>query len=356
MEYTDKTVDIRPGEELDVTRLDAFLRDSLPGMDGPLSIRQFPGGHSNLTYLVTIGEKEIVLRRPPFGTKAKSAHDMGREYKILSALQPVFTYVPQPLAFTEDESVIGCPFYVMERIRGIILRQKIPEGIGLTPQKMHRLFKRMVELQFELHSLDYEKIGLGDFGKPEGYVERQVNGWSQRYRNARTPDVPDWEGVMAWLAGHMPPDSDKPGIIHNDFKFDNLVLDKDDPTKIIGILDWEMATVGDPLMDLGCTLGYWVERDDLPEAQMMAIMPTNVDGAMTRKEVVAYYEELSDWPIEHFEFYYCFGLFKLAVILQQIYYRYYHGQTSDKRFKTFSFAVHILEKTAQGVISTPSTQ
>ncbi|RLC11772.1 MAG: phosphotransferase family protein [Deltaproteobacteria bacterium] len=356
MDYTDKAVDIRPGEDLDAARLESFLKDTIPGLDGLLAIRQFPGGHSNLTYLLTIGEEEMVLRRPPFGTKAKSAHDMGREYKILSALQPVFPYVPRPLAYTEDESVMGCPFYVMERISGIILRKDIPEGLKLNPPQVRRLFEQMLEMQFKLHSLDYKKIGLGDFGKPEGYAERQVTGWSRRYRNARTPDAPGFEAVMEWLAARTPPDSDSPGIIHNDFKFDNLVLDKNDPLKIIGVLDWEMATIGDPLMDLGNTLGYWVEKNDPPEAQIMCSMPTNVEGAMTRKEVAAYYGKLSGRAIEHFDFYYCFGLFRLAVIAQQIYYRYYHGQTKDKRFKGLIFIVQLLEKTAAGVISASEHQ
>ncbi|GBC59207.1 aminoglycoside phosphotransferase [Desulfonema ishimotonii] len=350
MEYTDRATDIRPGEELDAARLEAFLKDSVSGLEGNLAVRQFPSGHSNLTYLVTVGETEMVLRRPPFGTKAKSAHDMGREYKILSALQPVFPYVPKPLAYTEDDAVMGCPFYVMERINGIILRKDIPAGMNLEPSQVRRLFERLAEVQFELHSLDYKKIGLGDFGKPEGYVERQVSGWSRRYRNARTPDAPDCEAVMEWLAAHMPPDSDRPGIIHNDFKFDNVVLAKDAPLKIIGVLDWEMATVGDPLMDLGSTLGYWVEKDDPPEAQLMRTLPTDADGAMTRKEMVACYEKLSGRAIDHFDFYHCFGLFRLAVIAQQIYYRYYHGQTSDERFKMLVFGVRMLEKAALRVI------
>jgi len=347
MDYTDKATGIRPGEELHTGRLEAFLKENVSSLQGHLTVQQFPSGHSNLTYLIRMGNREMVLRRPPFGTKAKTAHDMGREYKILKALKPVFSYVPEPLAYTEDPSVMGCPFYVMERIDGIILRKEMPEGLNLSPDKVRHLFQRHVEIQFELHSLDYKKIGLENFGKPRGYVERQVKGWSKRYRNARTPDAPDFEKVMTWLAENMPRDSSFIGIIHNDFKFDNLILDPNDPLSIIGILDWEMATVGDPIMDLGCTLGYWVEKNDAPQFQLMRTLPTHVEGAMTRKEVVACYEKVSGRAIENMNFYYCFGLFRLAGIAQQIYYRFYHGQTEDERFKMMIFAVQLLAKAAE---------
>jgi aminoglycoside phosphotransferase (APT) family kinase protein len=347
MDYTDKATGIRPGEELHTGRLEAFLKGNVSGLQGPLSVQQFPSGHSNLTYLIRMGDREMVLRRPPFGTKAKTAHDMGREHRILKALKPVFSYVPEPLAYTEDPSVMGCPFYVMERIDGIILRKEMPKGLNLSPDKVRRLFQRHVEVHFELHSLDYKKIGLENFGKPRGYVKRQVNGWSKRYRNARTPDAPDFEKVMTWLAENMPRDSSFTGIIHNDFKFDNLVLAPNDPLSIIGILDWEMATVGDPIMDLGCTLGYWVEKNDPPQLQLMRTLPTHVEGAMTRKEVVACYEKVSGRTIENMDFYYCFGLFRLAGIAQQIYYRFYHGQTKDERFKMFIFVVQLLAKAAE---------
>ncbi|MDM8517887.1 phosphotransferase family protein [Desulfobacterales bacterium HSG16] len=350
MELLDKAVDIRQGETLETNRLETFLKDSIPELKGSLTLSQFPSGHSNLTYLAVIGDRQLVLRRPPFGTIAKTAHDMAREYKILSALKPVFPYVPDPLVYTDDPSIMEVPFYVMERIEGIILRKELPKGLDLTPSQIRSLFERMVEVQYELHSLDYDKIGLDDFGKPKGYVERQVSGWSKRYRNARTPDAPDFEKVMEWLAANQPPDSDQPGIIHNDFKFDNVILDQNDPMKIIGILDWEMATLGDPVMDLGCSLGYWVEKNDPAEVHMMRTMPTHVEGALTRREMVAHYEKISGRSIDHFDFYYCFGLFRLAVIAQQIYYRYYHGQTKDERFKMMIFGVQILEKAAVKLI------
>jgi aminoglycoside phosphotransferase (APT) family kinase protein len=350
MDYRDKAQDISEGEGPDPTGVAAFLRGSFPDLKGNITIRRFPSGYSNLTYLLTIGDTELVLRRPPFGTKAKTAHDMGREYGILKALHQVFPYCPRPLAYTEDTTIIGCPFYVMERMRGIILRRDLPPGLVIKPAQMKKLCEKLLDVHFELHSIDFKAVGLANFGKPEGYVRRQVEGWSQRYRAARTDDAPDSEEVMAWISNKMPPDTDSPGIIHNDYKLDNLVLDEHDPTKIIGVLDWEMATIGDPLMDLGNSLAYWIQRDDPPEVQAISTVPTNLEGAPSRKEMLQRYFDKSGRPVDNFDFYYCFGLFRLAVIAQQIYYRYYHGQTKDERFKTLIFAVQVLEKAAREVM------
>ncbi len=349
MNMMDKPAKPRQGEELDLPAVEAFLKDHIEGLSGSLEVGQFPSGYSNLTYLIKVGEKEMVLRRPPFGKKAKSAHDMGREYRILSALHPVFP-CPKPLAYTEDESIMGCPFYVMDRIPGIILRKDLPEGLNLPPAQARRLCENMIDLHHRLHSLDYKALGIQSFGRPEGYVRRQVEGWSRRYRDARTPDVPDFEPVMAWLDEHQPADFDQPAIIHGDYKFDNLVLNPDNPLEIIGILDWEMATLGDPLMDLGSSMGYWINRDDPEEFQLMRMLPTNAEGMMTRRELVDRYARISGRKIDNFDFYYCFGLFRLAVIAQQIYYRFYHKQTSDKRFAQLVFAVILLEKGARQVM------
>jgi len=350
MDLTDKPREIREGEELDAAKVSAFLKDSIQDLTGDLTIRQFPSGFSNLTYLIAMGDTELVLRRPPLGTKAKTAHDMGREYNILKALWPVFPYCPKPLAYTEDTSIIGCPFYVMERLRGIIVRKNLPEGLSFTPDEARHLCKRLLDVHLELHSIDYKKIGLESFGKPEGYVERQITGWSKRYRRALTDDAPGSEDVMGWLAEKMPRDDDRPGIVHGDFRFDNVVLDEEDPMKIIGVLDWELATIGDPLMDLGSSLAYWVQNDDSPEMQLMRMMPSNMDGALTRDEIVKHYAEQAGRTIENYDFYYCFGLFRLAVIAQQIYYRYYHGQTKDDRFKILIYGVQALVKAARGII------
>jgi aminoglycoside phosphotransferase (APT) family kinase protein len=346
MGVIDSPTRVRRGEEIDLSVVETFLKDTIPGLEGELVVEQFPSGYSNLTYLIKVGGTELVLRRPPFGRKAKTAHDMGREYRILKALHPVFPYCPRPLAYTEDTSVMGCPFYVMERIRGIILRKDLPRGLDFSPSQMRRLCENLLDVQLELHSVDYKAAGLTDFGKPEGYVGRQVQGWSERFRAAWTPDAPTFERVMQWLHDRMPPDSLKPALIHNDYKFDNVVLDPDDPLKIIGVLDWEMATVGDPLMDLGSSLGYWVQADDPEDLQAARMAPTNLPGALTRRELVERYASRAGIAIDNFDFYLCFGFFRLAVIAQQIYYRFYHGQTSDERFRMLIFAVHILEKAA----------
>jgi len=351
MDLIDRPGAVRNGEELDLVAVEAFLKNHIPDLDGPLRLEQFPRGASNLTYLVACGHRRMVLRRPPIGTKAATAHDMGREYKVLSALCDHWPYAPRPLAYCPDTSVIGAPFYVMERIEGIILRKDLPPGILSEPSQLRRLYERFVEVLNALHSVDYARIGLADLGKPEGYVTRQVQGWIRRYRAARTPDVPDFESVMGWLQEKMPPESQKAGIIHNDFKFDNIVLDPKDPLNIIGVLDWEMSTLGDPLMDLGSTLGYWVEKDDPPERHLMRTMPTHLDGALTRREFVELYGRLSGIRMDRFDFYYCFGLFRLAVIVQQIYYRYYHGQTRDERFARYAFGIPVLERAAEQVIA-----
>lgn len=345
----DAAGEVRTGEELDAAKVLEFIGGSLPHISGEITVRQFPGGFSNLTYLVCIGGHELILRRPPFGRKATGAHDMGREYRVLTALKPVFPYCPSPLVYSEDESIIGAPFYLMEKITGVILRKDLPAEMDFTPLQARALSENLIDTLCRLHAVDFTAAGLDSLGKGDGYVSRQVAGWGRRYADARTDDAPAFEGVIRWLNDKLPAHSPAPAIIHNDYKFDNTVLDQADSTKIIGLLDWEMTTIGDPLMDLGSSLAYWVEKDDPPELQAIRTMPTNVAGMLTRKEQVALYGERSGIAIDNFDYYYCFGLFRLAVIAQQIYYRYYHGQTKDPRFKSLILAVHILEKTAMGV-------
>lgn len=350
-DYIDTPREIREGEEMDIPRLETFLKDQIKALSSPIEIKQFPSGFSNLTYQITAGDRQFILRRPPFGTKAKTAHDMGREFSILNSLYTVFPYCPEPYLYTEDESVIGAPFYVMEKLSGIILRKNLPAGLNFTPAQAEVLSQNYLDIQHQLHSIDYQSIGLGDFGKPEGYVKRQIDGWSKRYRNAKTEDAPDFETVMSWLKTNQPDDCEKPGIIHNDYKLDNVVLDPDEPTKIIGVLDWEMTTIGDPLMDLGSSLAYWVQKSDSEEMQAIRSLPTNIDGFLTREALVERYLEKADLTIDSFDFYLVFGMFRLAGIAQQIYYRYFHGQTRDKRFAMLIFAVQILEKEAMKIIS-----
>ncbi len=344
--WIDRTGPERAGEALDRDRLFPYLRREL-GLadDTSFEIQQFPGGHSNLTYLVRAGERELVLRRPPFGSKVKTAHDMGREHHILSHLAPRFPLAPRPLLRCDDPEVLGAPIYVMERIVGVILRRRLPPGLALDPAAAARLADAFVDTLVRLHALDLAEHGLGDLGRPEGYVERQVRGWAERYQAARTDEIPAIERVITWLSGHIPT-SPPPTLLHNDFKYDNLVLDPSDITRVIGILDWEMATQGDPLMDLGTALCYWTEAQDPPELQAFAFGPTAVQGSPTRREVAAAYAAKSGRDLEDVVFYYCFGLFKTAVVAQQIYYRFARGLTQDPRFAIMLPAVKALAEQA----------
>jgi aminoglycoside phosphotransferase (APT) family kinase protein len=341
-EAVDGARPVRDGEEVDASALERFFAAHVPELSGqPIQVLQFPGGHSNLTYLLKVGERELVMRRPPFGTKVKSAHDMGREYRILSALNPHYPLAPKPVAYSEDPSVMGAPFYLMERLRGVILRKDLPPELGLDAKRFRKLCEGLVDALADLHALDYRALGLDGLGKPEGYVQRQVQGWTERYFGSQTDDVPVIEHVARWLEANRPPDSGAT-LIHNDFKFDNVVLDPDDPQRIAGILDWEMSTIGDPLMDLGTFTSYWVEAGDDPMLQFLRGGPSHEAGALTRSELVDRYRERSGREVAKPEFYYVFGLFKTAVVIQQIYYRYRKGLTKDERFSVFNLGVQAL--------------
>ncbi len=337
----DQPTAVRAGEELDVAKLEAYLAAQLPDAAGPLVVEQFPSGYSNLTYLLRLGDQELVLRRPPFGNRVKSAHDMGREFRVLSQLQGHYDLAPNPLVYCEDEQVLGAPFYVMQRCRGIILRSPQKMDITLDPPTLQELGQSFVENLAALHAVDFEAAGLGDLGKPQGFIERQVGGWTKRYRQARTDDIPEMETIAAWLENNRPAESGA-SLIHNDYKFDNLVLDENDPTRVIAVLDWEMCTLGDPLMDLGVSLSYWVHDDDEPALKSFITGPTNFAGNLTRGEIAARYSEITGRDTSGILFHYCFGLFKLAVIVQQIYYRYAEGHTQDPRFADLNHVVRSL--------------
>ena len=328
-------------EQLAMDRLTPYLQRALDMPDAPVSVQQFPGGHSNLTYLVRIGERELVLRRPPFGAQIKTAHDMDREFTILSRLAPIYPRAPRPVLLGDDESVLGARFYVMERVPGVILRSRLPAGLELGPDLARRLSAAAVETLAELHAIDIDAAGLSALGHPDGYVRRQVEGWTRRYAAARTDDIPAMDHVAAWLAANLPT-SGKPTLLHNDFKYDNLVLDPDDLTRVRGVLDWEMATVGDPLMDLGTALCYWVEADDAPELRAFAFGPTAVPGSYTRREFAEHYARITGHSSEHLDFYAAFGLYKTAVVAQQIYLRFVRGHTQDPRFALMIAGVRAL--------------
>jgi aminoglycoside phosphotransferase (APT) family kinase protein len=340
-DFRDHPSTVRPGEELNLSALEPFLLSRLPGATGPLAVEQFPSGHSNLTYLVRLGNREMVLRRPPFGSKVKSAHDMGREYRVLAKLHSAYPPAPEVLLYCNDLAILGAPFYVMRPIRGVIIRKSLPAGLEFTEETARRLSESFADNLARLHSLDYSAIGLADLGKPQGYLERQVRGWIERYHGSRTHDLTEVERISSWLTAHMPSSSEA-SLIHNDYKYDNVVLDPADIAKIIGVLDWEMSTIGDPLSDLGTALAYWVDPGDPEELQKIRWSPTNVGGSLTRAQFVERYAQATGRDVSHMPFYLTFARFKVAVIVQQIYYRYHQGLTKDLRFASMSEVVKIL--------------
>ena len=342
---------VRDEDAFDVSAVDAWLRPQVPDLTGPPEVRQFSGGASNLTYLLRYPERDLILRRPPPGTKAASAHDMAREYRVQDALKPVFPYVPEMVALCQDQAVLGSDFYVMERVPGTILRKDIPPQLDLDAAATRRLCESVIDRLVDLHRVDPAAAGLTDLGKGPGYVARQVEGWSRRYRAAKTWNVPSFDKVMRWLDANQPGDVGA-CVIHNDFRLDNVVLGPDDPQRIDGILDWEMATIGDPLMDLGGALAYWVEAGDGRLMQSSRRQPTNAPGMLTRAEVVARYADRSGRQVDDWPFYEAFGLFRLATIAQQIYHRYHHKQTRNPAFRNFWIAVNYLDRRCRRVIRT----
>jgi len=335
---------VRDEDSFDIAAVHNWLNQFISEKELP-EVTQFRSGASNLTYLLKYPDRELVLRRPPVGTKAASAHDMKREFLIQSRLKPVYPLVPNVIALCEDSSILGSDFYVMERVQGEIFRRDVPESI--TKEDIAIMAESMVSGLAQLHSVDSSV--LQELNKGAGYVERQVSGWSKRYRAALTDDVPDGEVVMNWLATNKPDDVDS-CVIHGDWRIDNMVFDLG-AKKLAGVLDWELATVGDPLMDLGSALAYWIDKDDEPMFASLRRQPSNLDGMPTRKEFIAKYLEISNRKCDDFTFYEVFGLFRLTVIIQQIWARYRAGQTTNPAFAGFGMGVNILINRAQGLIS-----
>ena len=336
---------IRQGEGLDLATLEPYLRRHFPNEAGALQVRQFPSGHSNLTYSLQLGARELVLRRPPFGSKVKSAHDMGREFRVLSKLHSVYAPAPEVLLYCDDDSILGAPFYVMKPIRGIILRRNLPYGLDFSPEKARRLSESFVDNFIHLHTVDYAAAGLADLGRPEGYLERQVRGWIERYHGSKTHDYPEVEKLSAWMQQRIPSTS-VASLIHNDYKYDNVVLDSTNVTSIIGVLDWEMCTIGDSISDLGTALAYWVDATDPGELQQNRWGPTTHPGSFTREEFVQHYARKTGCDVSQIAFYLTFARFKLAVIVQQIYFRYRQGLTKDERFASMPERIQILLRAA----------
>jgi len=336
--FADSTAAVREGEELDIAKLEAFLAIHARRMKAPVSVEQFPGGHSNLTYLVKSGNQEVVLRRPPYGSKVKSAHDMGREFKVLSKLHSVFGPAPEPLAICEDIDVLGAPFYLMERIRGVVYRSEKPEGLVFEPHRVRDACYSFIETLAALHNLDYEEVGLGDLYRGPGYLERQLTGWEGRWRDSKTDEIPEMEVVLPWLKAELPPDSGAT-IIHNDFKFDNILFSSKDLTTLVGVLDWEMSTIGDPLSDFALTLSNWRQANDGPASSPSMCFVSSETGALTREELIRIYGRRTGRDTSNLLFHYVLALYKIAVIRQQIYYRYKVGLTQDPRFASLPASI-----------------
>ncbi|MFD7671906.1 phosphotransferase family protein [Streptomyces anulatus] len=342
---------VRTEDAFDVERVHTWLTQHVDGLEGPSpDVVQFTGGASNLTYLLRYPhlDTELILRRPPAGRKAGSAHDMAREYHVQEALGPAFPLVPTVRALCQDSDVIGADFYVMDKVPGLILRGRLPRGMTLAPDGARALSEAFVDTLTDLHQVDPAAAGLADLGKGDGYVRRQVEGWTRRYTQARTWNTPSFRRVTAWLADHQPDDV-ATCVIHNDWRLDNLVLDETD-LHVTGVLDWEMATLGDPLMDLGSALAYWVQADDDRIAQAIRRQPSHLPGMLTRAEIVERYCDRMGLPADNWPFYDAFGLFRLAVIAQQIYYRYHHKQTRNPAFRHLWLAVNYLDHRCRSVI------
>jgi len=336
----DQAGTVRAGEELDLARLQPFLLEHF-GHSGPVSIEQFPSGHSNLTYLLRFGNREVVLRRPPFGSKVPSAHDMAREYRVLSKLHTTYSVAPKALLYCDDLSILNTPFYIMEPIHGLILRRDPPASVAFRPDTARRLSEAFLDNLAQLHRLDYVAVGLAELGKPQGYLERQIKGWIERYYNSKTHQLPEVERITGWLTERIPL-SHETALIHNDYKYDNVVLDPGGATEIVGVLDWEMCTLGDPLTDLGTALAYWTDPQDPEELQEIRCGPTTLPGTLTRAQLVNRYATATGRDPGDMSFYLAFARFKVAVILQQIYYRYAQGLTQDARFAAMPARIHTL--------------
>jgi aminoglycoside phosphotransferase (APT) family kinase protein len=346
----DQPAATRAGEELDPDKLQIYLRQHLSGFDQEISIQQFPSGYSNLTYFIQAGGQQYVLRRPPFGANIKSAHDMEREYLVLTKLRAAgYNKVPEAIHLCTDLSVMSCPFYLMKRVEGVILRNRLPKGTTIDENSFQSLSKAAIDQLVNLHTLDLKTTGLEALGKPDGYVHRQVEGWTKRYTNSQTDEIATMNEVANWMQQNEPAISQST-FIHNDFKYDNLVLNPENLSEIIAVLDWEMATVGDPLMDLGTSLAYWAEANDPDYLKPFNL--TWMPGNFTRSEVVNYYQQQTGAPINNIVFYYAFGAFKVGVICQQIYHRYKQGLTKDQRFASLIHVIKACGDNARKAIET----
>lgn len=336
------TIEVRSGEQFDLAKVEQYIRAHIPGIgSGTPELRQFPSGASNLTYLVRLGDWEGVLRRPPFGPVAPKAHDMQRESDLLKHIHPVFPLAPRPYFFCNDLEIMGVPFYVMERRKGVVLNDSFPQDSEVTPDLCRRISETVVDTLAEIHAIDWQAAGLAAFGHPAGFLERQLTGWIERYARSQTDESPDVSFLTRWLLDHIPT-SPAPALIHNDFKLNNMLLSAQDLARPVAVLDWEMTTIGDPLFDFAISLCYWVQADD--PAELRAILPTitHHPGFLSRAELMERYAAKSGRDLSPLHFYLTFAYFKLSVILQQIYIRWRRGQTQDPRFAVFGSRIRVL--------------
>ncbi|MBV9929234.1 MAG: phosphotransferase family protein [Acidobacteria bacterium] len=352
MNQSPDTRPVRESEQLDWESLGKYLRARLPEVVGgdveltsPLSVEQFPGGHSNLTYLIRFGPSEFVMRRPPFGPVAPKAHDMAREFRILEALHPVFPLAPRPYLLCEDAEVVGSVFYLMERRRGIVVRTEEPPALDGKPRERRRASAALVDALAGLHAVDVRAHGLESLGKPAGFVERQVRGWAERWRRSQTDELPEMDALAAWLSERLPSGPERPTLVHGDYKLDNVMLDASDVGRVVGVFDWEMSAVGDPLVDLGILLGYWVHTATGDRRDTVSAV-TNREGWFARDELLERYGARTGADLSGVGFYEVFAVFKLAVVLQQIFFRYRRGQTDDPRFAVLGERVSWLARIA----------
>ncbi len=348
MIFEDDTIQVRPDEQFDERKLADYLRGRLPSTENPLTVRQFGGGAANLTYLLDYGAQQYVLRRPPLGPVAKKAHDMGREYSVLSVLHKAFPYAPRAFLFCDDTAVIGAPFFIMERKQGVVVRKTLPSPYANNPSAPRRMSEALVDALAQFHAVDYAAIGLGNLGEPTGFIARQIEGWYKRWRAAKTADLPEMDVAYNWLKVNQP-QTTQFSLIHNDYKLDNVLLAADDPGRIVAIFDWDMCTLGDPLSDVGALLAYWSEPTDPAAMQGMAMMPTGDMDFLTRTELVERYAEKSGRSVTDVHFYHALALFRVTVIIAQIYIRYTRGQTQDKRFAAFGPMIPLMAQAALAV-------
>ena len=339
---------VRPDESFDEAKLATYLQGKLTGADQPMSVRQFGGGAANLTYLLTFSQHEYVLRRPPLGPVAPKSHDMGREYKVLSVLHQVFPYAPEAYLFCDDESIIGAPFFIMERRHGLVVRRSLPDEYAKMPNATRHMSEALVDALAQFHAVDYAAIGLSNLGKPDGFIERQVEGWYKRWYKAKQTDDDNMDWMYMWLKGNLP-SSTQYALVHNDYKLDNVMLAIEDPGKLVAIFDWDMCTLGDPLSDLGALLAYWTETTDPPLVQMTATMPVGELGFLSRAELIKRYAEKSGRDVSLINYYHALAVYRLVVIIAQIYIRYVRGQTKDERFAGLGAMIPALAQTARMV-------